>query len=394
MLEKKINGDSKSIHQPGQPMISIKKILILSHEFPPFGGGGGRVLARLCDELVSRGFEITVLTAAPPTEIMQAFPFNVIYFPTFRKAQFTTSVPAMLLYLIQVLLYCISGKARGHDLLFSNMSIPAGIAGIILQRMLALPHAIWYHNTEVTQNRPDRAGFLFRTAHLCIGRCASINLFISKGLMDLAKTYGDIPGMRVLPNAVEQAQEAPLPYSAGDKIFLFAGRMEAVKDPVLILKAAARLKEKNHIAGMRFLFVGSGSLYKKVEEEIKRHDLGSFVTLEPAAPFSRMADLYRSSYALVLPSIVEGYPTTILEAGTFGVPALATQTIGNSDAIVHGETGLLFRRGDAEELAMALLAIAEDHEDRNRLGKNAFERSKMFSIKNTADIFVEVLRKL
>jgi glycosyltransferase involved in cell wall biosynthesis len=115
------------------------------------------------------------------------------------------------------------------------------------------------------------------------------------------------------------------------------------------------------------------------------------VTLEPAAPFARMAELYRSAWALVLPSIVEGYPTTILEAGTFGVPAIATRTVGNSDAVIDGETGLLFPRGDGEALAAALHRVACEPGLRDRLGKNAFERSKKFTIKNTADVFVQAL---
>jgi len=297
----------------------------------------------------------------------------------------------MVLYLAQVLLYCLSGKAHGYDFLFSNMSIPAGISGIIVRRILGLPHGVWYHNTEVTQNRPNGAGYLFRTAHLFIGRRASINMFVSKGLMDLAQTYGPVPGMGVLPNAVEQRQDAPLPYTGGEKTFLFAARMEAVKNPILLLKAVCSLKARDLHTGMKFLLVGGGAFYKKVGEEIDRNGLGSIVTLENAAPFERMADLYRSAYALVLPSVVEGYPTTILEAGTFGVPAIATRTIGNSDAIVHGETGLLFNRGDAEELAAAMLNLANDPLFRNQLGNNAFERSKKFTIKNTADVFVKAL---
>jgi glycosyltransferase involved in cell wall biosynthesis len=380
-------------------MKPIKKILMLSHEYPPFGGGGGRVLSRLCEELASRGFEITVLTAAPPVEIRQQFPFRVVYFPTFRKARFKTSVPAMLLYLAQVLQYCMRGKAGGHDFLFSNMSIPAGIAGIIVRKLLRLPHGIWYHNTEVTQNRPDGAGFLFRTAHRFIGKRASVNLFVSKGLMDLARRYGEIPGMGVLPNAVgpfsdSGRQDVSMRHTGTEKVFLFAARMEAVKDPLLLLKAAIMMKSRGQTGDMRFRLVGSGALYGKIAAAISANDLGSIVSLEHAAPFERMADLYRSTYALVLPSVVEGYPTTVLEAATFGVPAIATETIGNSDAISHQETGLLFPPGDAEGLAVAMLLLARDSDLRDRLGGNARERSKKFTIKNTADVFVKAIEDL
>jgi L-malate glycosyltransferase len=373
------------------------KILILSHEFPPFGGGGGRILAALCAELHKRGFEPTVLTAAPPRALRQAFPFKVVYFPTFRTARFKTSVPAMALFIAQALFYCIGGKARGHDLLFSNMSIPAGIAGIAARRFLRLPHLIWYHNTEVSQNRPYRAGPVFRWACLFIGRRASVNMFISKGLMDMALSYGTLPCPLVLPNASQIRSASPLPYEKGDKIFLFAARMEPVKNPLLLLEAIRMLSagpDNSALQGVRFLLVGSGSMYKKVEQGIARSGLGALVTQEPAAPFERMAGLYRSIYALVLPSIVEGYPTTVLEAGAFGVPAIGTEAVGNRDAIVHDDTGLLFPLYDAAAFAEAIRRIALDPGLRNRLGAGAFERSQRFTIQNTADIFVGALNNL
>lgn len=39
------------------------RILVLSHEYPPVGGGGGRVAQDICTGLVRRGHELTVLTA-------------------------------------------------------------------------------------------------------------------------------------------------------------------------------------------------------------------------------------------------------------------------------------------------------------------------------------------
>jgi glycosyltransferase involved in cell wall biosynthesis len=373
---------------------SIKKILILSHEFPPLGGGGGRILSFLCGELHRRGYEATVLTAAPPAASRKSFPFPVVYFPTVRRAQFQTSVPAMLLFIAQAVLYCLTRKARGFDMLLSNMSIPAGIAGIIARRLLKVPHVIWYHNTEVTQNRASGAGLLFRWAHLFIARRADANLFISRSLMECALSYGPIPRPQVLPNAPQIKAEAPLPCPAGDRLFLFAGRMEKVKNPVLLVHAMQELKNSGRAGGIRLLMVGGGNIFDRVEHEIARCGLQGLITLEPAAPFERMAELYRSTYALVLPSVVEGFPTTILEAGAFGVPTIASNTIGNRDAIVPNETGLLVPLGDAPALAGAMFRLSQDSAQRNRLGRGAFNRSREFTIERTAEAFVRTLNLL
>lgn len=369
----------------------IHRILFLSHEFPPFGGGGGRILAYLCDELHKRGFELTVLTASPPEKIRQQFPFRVVYFPTFRKARFKTSVPAMILYLLQTFFFCLSGKAKGYDLLFSNMAVPAGIAGSVLRRILNVPHVVWYHNTEVTQNRPDRAGFFFRTMCNSVGKQADMNFFISKGLLDLALTYGPVPSPSVLPNAVCIHQSFPCRYEKGEKDFLFAARMESVKNPLLLLDAVRILWDRGLPAETRVLMFGSGSLYKKVKERILRYGLENTVSLEPVLPFEKMPELYSRAYALLIPSVVEGFPTTVLEAGAFGVPAVGSDTIGNRDAIIDRETGILVRLNDSEGLADAMHKLASDPSLRNRLGEAAFARSKEFTIQRTADTFVTAL---
>ncbi|MBN1130185.1 MAG: glycosyltransferase family 4 protein [Chitinispirillaceae bacterium] len=365
-----------------------RNMLMLSHEFPPLGGGGGRVLAMLCEELQRRGIVTTVCTAAPPRAIRREFPFPVIYFPTFRRARFVTSVPAMLLFIIQTILLGISGGLKGFDFLVSNMSIPAGIAGIVLRRLLNVPHAVWYHNTEVTQNRAHGAGVLFRRAFLFIARRASVNFFISPGLLDLAKSYGVFPCPVVLPNAVKVVSGEPSLYRGGRKQFLFAARMEGVKNPLVLLHAVRLLAGKGRLTDVQFRLVGSGRQYRMVRKAIRSYGLEANVTLDPVVPHERMADFYRSSYALVIPSVVEGYPTTILEAGAYGVPAIGSDAIGNRDAILHNETGILCRLNDVEDLAAAILRLSADPELRNRLGINAGKRSRTFSISRTADAFL------
>jgi glycosyltransferase involved in cell wall biosynthesis len=366
-----------------------EKILVLSHEFPPFGGGGGRILSMLCEELYSRGIACTVVTAAPPRSIRNNFSFPVVYFPTFRRARFKTSVPAMVLFIVQAILFGLCGKAKGHDLLFSNMSIPAGIAGIVLRRVLGLPHMIWYHNTEVTQNRAQGAGFLFREACLFVARRASVNLFISRGLLDLALRYGTIPGPGILPNAVSPVVEDPRPFAEGNKMFLFAARMERVKNPLVLVESVRLLAQKGRLEELSFKLVGSGRQSCQVRKAICRSGLGQQVTLEPTVPHGRMANLYRSAYALVIPSVVEGYPTTVLEAGAFGVPAIGSDTIGNRDAIVHGETGLLCKLDDPGDLASAIVRLCADVALRNRLGQGARARSAAATIEKTAAAFLE-----
>ena len=81
---------------------------------------------------------------------------------------------------------------------------------------------------------------------------------------------------------------------------------------------------------MRFLLVGGGARYEKVEGKSRNGLLLPRHAGSALAPFERMADLLQIGIRARAVLGVEGFPTTVLEAGMFGVPAVASMTIGNS----------------------------------------------------------------
>jgi hypothetical protein len=78
---------------------------------------------------------------------------------------------------------------------------------------------------------------------------------------------------------------------------------------------------------------------------------------------------------LCLPSYREGFGSVVIEAAATSVPAVASRIYGVTDAMVHGETGLLFTTGDCNELASSLGAILADDSLRTRLGAEARRRA-------------------
>lgn len=78
------------------------KILVLCYEYPPIGGGGGRVAAQVAKELARRGHEVRVLTAGM-SHLPRRFDdegVEVIRIPSFRRREDTCTVPEMALYLL------------------------------------------------------------------------------------------------------------------------------------------------------------------------------------------------------------------------------------------------------------------------------------------------------
>lgn len=72
-----------------------------------------------------------------------------------------------------------------------------------------------------------------------------------------------------------------------------------------------------------------------------------------------------------LPSYREGLPMTIIEAAACGVPSVASKIYGVTDAVVDGETGLLFQAGDVDGLIRCLSRLIDDVPLRKQMGQAA-----------------------
>jgi glycosyltransferase involved in cell wall biosynthesis len=78
---------------------------------------------------------------------------------------------------------------------------------------------------------------------------------------------------------------------------------------------------------------------------------------------------------LCLPSYREGFGSVIIEAAAAGVPSVASRIYGVVDAVVEGETGLLFQPGDVDDLRRQLAALLADPALRARLAGAARARA-------------------
>ena len=86
-----------------------------------------------------------------------------------------------------------------------------------------------------------------------------------------------------------------------------------------------------------------------------------------------MAVVYSCADVIVVPSMVENLPNSVLEAMACGIPAVAYDTGGMNDAVKHMKTGYLARHGDPADLANGIGRLLDNDELRKRLGSDAKE---------------------
>jgi len=143
----------------------------------------------------------------------------------------------------------------------------------------------------------------------------------------------------------------------------FVGRLTAVKNPSEFIEVAGRVVRES--PQVRFVFVGDGELRPALEKQVGA--LGLAQTVIFSGWQENMPAVYSDLDLLVLTSLNEGTPVTVIEALATGVPVVASEVGGVPDVVTHQETGLLVPSGDAEATAQAILQFLGAPERARRL---------------------------
>jgi glycosyltransferase involved in cell wall biosynthesis len=105
--------------------------------------------------------------------------------------------------------------------------------------------------------------------------------------------------------------------------------------------------------------------------------------------------LYLSACIFVLPSRGEGLSNALLEAQSYGIPAVVSDIPGNCEVVIHQKTGLVVPVGDAAQLAAEVVRLWVDDDLRERLGGQARRQAiDRFSMRDTANQLVELYSSL
>jgi len=152
------------------------------------------------------------------------------------------------------------------------------------------------------------------------------------------------------------------------------GRLVPVKNHELFLNAAKIVAGNCRHKNVRFVIIGDGEIdYRKsLEKKAEELDLTQKVIF--AGWQEEMASVYQDLDLLVLTSLNEGTPVTIIEAMAAGCPVVSTDVGGVADVVEHGISGLLAPSGDAEALADHMLKLLEDDKLREEIEQNAKEK--------------------
>ncbi|EMI56915.1 glycosyltransferase [Rhodopirellula sallentina] len=176
-----------------------------------------------------------------------------------------------------------------------------------------------------------------------------------------------------------------------DDVAVFqVARLNPLKDHATAVLAWTHLKDVPHV---KLVIVGDGELRASTEELIQQHGLEDQVCM--LGTRYDVAEIINAADLMMLTSISEGIPLTLIEAMANGLPCVASRVGGVPEVIVDGENGYLIESGDVHGFSSSIRRLSAEQGLRERLGSNAKARAfEHFSDQVMHDAYHQLYRSL
>jgi glycosyltransferase involved in cell wall biosynthesis len=169
------------------------------------------------------------------------------------------------------------------------------------------------------------------------------------------------------------------------------GRFSEQKGHIDFVEASAQIVKK--YKNVEFIYVGDGPLRSFIENKVKEFGLDTYSHFLGVR--NDFIDLLQTFDIIVLSSLWEGLPISLLEAQYFGIASVVTDVGGNSEVVEDGYNGLLVPPKNPYALANAILRIISDPALMHYLafnGKKIFHQK--FSIEKMTNSYINLINTI
>jgi len=301
------------------------RILVVTYEFPPVGGGGGQAAQDISQELVRLGHEVHILTAhyrnLPRQEILDGI--QIVRVPSARTQAYKAGLLPMFGFILAGLFVGLK-QIREHppDIIHVHFAVPSGPVAWMLSHCTHIPYVLTAHLGDVPQGVPEKTNRWFKWIYPFtppIWHDAAQIVAVSEYTRQLAIKHYQVEPL-VIPNGVDLSLLDPGEIQVNDPLHIvFAGRFMHQKNPLQLVKTLSDLKQLTWKCTM----LGDGPLYLDVQEEIKNLGLEDRISLLGWVTPREVIDHLSKSDILFMPSISEGLPVIGVQSLAMGLAIVA-----------------------------------------------------------------------
>jgi D-inositol-3-phosphate glycosyltransferase len=410
---------------PGRQQRSPRRIATISVHTSPLdqpgtgdAGGLNVYVVEVAKQLASRGIEVEIFTRAvcpdspPAVELVPGVLVRNVVAGPFEELD-KNALPSQICPFTFGVLRTEADFAPGrYDLLHAHYWLSGQVAAVAAERW-GVPLVQSMHTMGKVKNLALAAGDCAEPAIRIRGEAevvAAADRLVANSTEEarqLIELYGATPwrvetvspgvDLSVFRPGPAEAARRRLGLPADAVVLVFAGRIQPLKGPDIVLRAAAELlRSAPALAGrLVVVFVGgpSGSEVGapgRLEGLAAQLGISGCVRLEPPCPQRELADWYRAATVVLVPSHSESFGLVALEAQACGTPVVAAAVGGLRTAVRDGFSGILVDGHDPVAYARVLDKLIAAPGRLAELSRGALAHASAFGWPATADRLIDV----
>jgi len=378
--------------------VTLAEVLLISTAFPPLVGGIETFAVNIARGLKLVGCGVRVLTSAGRGKSEQVHDISIVRTLSWLNLKYLKIAPLLWTARRMVL-------DRRPDTIVAMTWTHEGIVAFLLRWVLGVEYVVVAHGSEILQHRRWCVTHWVMQRVLARAACVVVNsrftheLVVGEGIKSdrIVVIHPPIdPAGSLAANA--RCVPDDLFDLSGKRVVLTVARLVERKGHTYVLRVLSRLAAR--YPDVVYVVAGDGECREQLERLATTLGIAGRVRMTGRVSETELRALYRRAEIYISPSLdvdgdVEGFGVALAEAGSYGIPVIAGRSGGVADAVLDGETGIIVRSGDEDELLSALGRLLDDPDFGRRLGENARRRATTeLTIESQGRRFAETLDRL
>ena len=361
--------------------------------YPTFGGSG--VLAtELGIELSKKGYEIHFITYNQPVKLelysnrVHFHEVEVPNYPLFHYPPYELALSSRLVEMV---------KKYKIDILHVHYAIPHAYAALMAKQMLKdqnieIPVFTTLHGTDITLVGSNPS---YMTAvEFSINNSDYVSAVSESLKTDTISIFNIKRSIKVIPNFVNLDKYKRKPsndnlLNRNNKIVTHVSNFRKVKRITDVLEIFHGIHKK---IPSKLLMIGDGPEKNKAEKKARKMGIKDKIIFFGKS--NETNKILSFSDLFLLPSEIESFGLSALEAMAAGVPVISSNTGGIPEVNIDNFSGFMSDIGDVDKMINDSIMILSDENILNKFMINARKRAEDFDIHEIVPIYEEVYKNL
>lgn len=189
--------------------------------------------------------------------------------------------------------------------------------------------------------------------------------------------------IKIIPNAI---REVTVTEHVKENIILYLGRFAWEKAPQRLIEAFSRVENKDNW----FLHMaGDGPMLNEMKDLAKRLGISSRIVFH--GKVKDVDSLFSKAKIYVLPSVLEGFPNSLCEALSAGLPSICFDTIPFENIIINEKNGFVICDNNIQDLAEKLDFLILNPDRLEKMSQEAIKIKESLSIEKIGEDYIDFL---